>query len=74
MGQLVKIIIVDDHPFFRRGVRLFLESLAEFELVGEAENGSEALELALGYEVDVVLMDLQMPGMDGILATETLLK
>ncbi len=73
MGDRVKIIMVDDHPFFRQGVRFFLNSIDDFELVGEAESGEHAINIVAAKEVDVILMDLQMPGMDGITATEALL-
>lgn len=73
MGDRVKIIMVDDHPFFRQGVRFFLNSIDDFELVGEAESGEQAINIVAGSEVDVILMDLQMTGMDGITATEALL-
>ena len=74
MGQSIKILIVDDHPFFRQGVTFFLNSLEELELVGEAENGEQAVDIISDKQIDVVLMDLQMPGMDGISATSALLK
>ena len=74
MGQSIKILIVDDHPFFRQGVTFFLNSINEFELIGEAENGEQAVDIISDKEVDVILMDLQMPGMDGISATEALQK
>lgn len=70
----IRLLIIDDHPLFRKGVRFFLESLPEIELLGEAENGLEGIaflsgHLADGHPADVVLMDLQMPGMDGIETT-----
>lgn len=70
----IRLLIIDDHPLFRKGVRFFLESLPEIELLGEAENGLEGIAflsgyLADGHPADVVLMDLQMPGMDGIETT-----
>lgn len=74
MSMPVRILIVDDHPFFRQGVRFFIESLDDFVLAGEAENGDQALELASDLDIDVVLMDLEMPGMDGIETTSALLQ
>ena len=74
MGTPTKILIVDDHPFFRTGVRFFIESLNDFKLMGEAENGEQALQMIGSHKVDVVLMDLDMPGMDGIMTTNELLK
>ena len=74
MDERIKILIVDDHPFFRQGVRFFLDSLAEFELAAEAESGEQALNIITETQIDVVLMDLQMPILDGISATEALLE
>jgi NarL family two-component system response regulator LiaR len=65
----IRVLITDDHKVVRRGLRGFLELDPELEVVGEAENGREALELARSLEPDVVLMDLLMPVMDGIEAT-----
>lgn len=61
-----RILLVDDHSVVRQGLRLFLEMEDEFEIVGEAENGREALEKIAALKPDVVLMDLMMPEMDGI--------
>ena len=71
MPQAVKIrtLITDDHKVVRRGLRGFLELDPGLEVVGEASNGQEAVEMALRLEPDVVLMDLLMPVMDGIEAT-----
>jgi DNA-binding NarL/FixJ family response regulator len=66
----IRLLIIDDHPLFRQGVRFFLESIPEIELAGEAENGADGLAFLSGNPVDIVLMDLQMPGMDGIEVTE----
>lgn len=67
---MIRILIIDDHPLFRRGVRFFLQSLPDIEIVGEAENGGQALAiLEKGAEVDLALLDLQMPGMDGVEVT-----
>jgi two-component system, NarL family, response regulator LiaR len=69
--QAVKIrtLITDDHKVVRRGLRGFLELDSGLEVVGEASNGEEAIEMALRLKPDVVLMDLLMPVMDGIEAT-----
>jgi DNA-binding NarL/FixJ family response regulator len=65
----IRILIVDDHPLFRQGVRLYLESLPEFQIDGEVENGATALAFLEQQMVDVVLLDLQMPEMDGVETT-----
>jgi len=65
-------LITDDHKVVRRGLRGFLELDPELEVVGEAENGKEAVAMARRLEPDVVLMDLLMPKMDGIRATEAI--
>lgn len=74
MGNVIKVLIVDDHPFFRQGVKLYLSGIEGLVLVGEAGSGEQALDLISSVKVDVVLMDLQMPGMDGIAATKALLE
>ena len=67
--MLVQILIVDDHSVVRRGLRMFLEDDSELKIVGEARDGAEAVAQARALRPDVVLMDLLMPGMDGITAT-----
>lgn len=62
------ILIADDHAVVRQGLRMFLETDADFEVVGEAENGEDAVQLAGELQPDIVLMDLIMPVMDGITA------
>lgn len=64
----IRIIIADDHAVVRQGLKMFLQDDDEFEVVAEAQNGSEALALAKELKPDVVLMDLLMPVMDGITA------
>jgi DNA-binding NarL/FixJ family response regulator len=64
----IRILIADDHAVVRQGLRMFLLDDPEFDVVGEAQNGSEALSLAQQLKPDVVLMDLLMPVMDGITA------
>jgi NarL family two-component system response regulator LiaR len=65
----IRVLIADDHSVVRHGLRMFLNLDTEFEIVGEASNGVEAVKLARQLEPDVVLMDLLMPEMDGITAT-----
>lgn len=65
----IQVVIADDHSVVRQGLRMFLGADPEIEIVGEARNGAEALELAVRLQPDVVLMDLLMPVMDGIQAT-----
>ena len=72
--ELTRILLVDDHPFFREGVKLYLSGVEGFELVGAVSRGEEALKFVANNSVDVVLMDLQMPGMDGIATTAELMK
>lgn len=69
---MIKLIIADDHLIIRQGLRLILETEDDFEILGEASDGKEALELCAEHHPDVVLMDLRMPGMDGLTAIEKL--
>jgi len=69
---MIKIIIADDHLIVRQGLRLILETESDFELVGEASDGAEALKLCKKLKPNVVLMDLRMPNMDGLTAIERL--
>src|SRR5438477_12777504 len=68
----IKVLLADDHPFIRAGVRAFLLKHAQFEVVGEASNGPEAITQARECLPDIVVMDLEMPGGDGLEATERL--
>lgn len=71
--EKISVIIVDDHPLFRRGVKLYLESIPEIELVAEAGSGEGVLSLLeSGSNADVILMDLQMSGMSGEKTTEVI--
>ncbi|WP_256334151.1 MULTISPECIES: response regulator transcription factor [unclassified Microbacterium] len=65
----MSVLIVDDNRTVRRGIRLRLENARGIRVAGEASNGQDAVVLARAERVDVVLMDLHMPGMDGIEAT-----
>jgi len=69
---MIKVMLADDQEVLRVGLRMVLESEPDIEVVGEAGTGAEAIELANGLEVDVILMDVQMPDMDGIEATKIL--
>jgi DNA-binding NarL/FixJ family response regulator len=70
----IRVLITDDHGVVRQGLRMFLSLDPDFEVVGEAENGREALQMVRELEPDVVLMDLLMPVMDGVSATEAIRK
>lgn len=71
-AERVRVMIVDDHAVVREGLKNYLGALAGFEVVGEASNGSEAVQAAKKLKPQVVLMDLVMPVMDGIEATRAL--
>jgi NarL family two-component system response regulator LiaR len=72
MSEPITILIVDDHAVVRQGVRAFLETQPDLTVVGEAGSGEEAISLAAETAPDVTLMDLLMPGMDGVEATRRL--
>jgi two-component system, NarL family, response regulator YdfI len=72
MNDPIRILVADDHLIIRQGLRLILETQDGFELVGEAADGVEALRLCAELKPEVVLMDLRMPGMDGLTAIEHL--
>ena len=65
----IKVLIADDHAFYREGVRAFLNNTSDIEVVGEAGNGEEAIAKSKDLAPAVILMDLKMPGMNGIEAT-----
>ncbi len=69
----LRVLIADDHPIFRNGIRALLASVPDFEVVGEAATGEEAITEASDSQPDVVLMDLQMPGIGGVEATRQIL-
>ena len=68
----IHVAIVDDQELVRAGLRALVEASGEFEVVGEASNGDEAVALAHSAPIDVMLMDIRMPGTDGIAATATI--
>ena len=69
MNRPIRILIADDHPLFRAGLRALLESIPDTEVAGEAATGEEAVEVALALVPDVVVMDINMPRLNGIDAT-----
>ena len=71
MGR-IRILLVDDQAMFREGLRTLLATQPDFEVVGEAANGEEALHLSTTSHPEVVLMDLRMPVLDGVAATRRL--
>ena len=71
MNEVIRVLVVDDHLIVRQGLRLMLEEAGEdFELVGEAADGETAMTLVHDLQPDVVLMDIRLPGLDGIEALE----
>ena len=68
-SNVIQVMIVDDHGMVRRGLSTILKVKADLELVGEASNGQEALEICEQFQPDVILMDLVMPEMGGVEAT-----
>jgi DNA-binding NarL/FixJ family response regulator len=72
--ETLRILIAEDHPLFRKGVISLLSSVPEFEVIGEAKTGEEAVVRATQMQPDVILMDLQMPEVNGIEATRRILQ
>jgi len=67
-----RVLIVDDHAFIRRGVQTILHPFPEWELCGEADNGNDAIRMAEELKPEVIIMDLSMPGLNGIEATRAI--
>ncbi len=70
--EQITILIADDHPLFRKGLRALLATMPQVRVLGEASNGADAVRLAAELRPDVVLMDLQMPGGDGLSAVRAI--
>ena len=71
---MIRVALVDDQALFRAGIRMLVDSQADLEVVGEASDGREALGVVRATRPDVVLMDIRMPGLDGLAATAELLR
>ncbi|MDG4846817.1 response regulator [Peribacillus frigoritolerans] len=71
---MIKVLFVDDHEMVRIGVSAYLSAQSDIEVIGEADNGLKAVELAMELRPDVILMDLVMPEMDGIEATKRIIE
>ena len=72
--ETIRLLIVDDHALFREGLRALFSAIEDIELTGEATKGQEAVDLAVEVQPDVVLMDIDMPGMNGVQATRAILR
>lgn len=72
--EAIRVLIADDHPIFRSGLQTLLASVPETEVVGEVSTGEEAIAQAATLQPDVILMDLHMPGQNGIEATRAILR
>ncbi len=68
----IRVVIVDDHPLAQSGLRNFIDAFSDFELVGIASSGEEAIACCERTQPDVILMDMLMPGMDGVTATQVI--
>jgi DNA-binding NarL/FixJ family response regulator len=72
--DIYKVFIVDDHKIFREGLVFMISKIKKFEVVGEASNGKDLLEIIDDLDVDIIIMDISMPGVDGIEATAKVLE
>jgi DNA-binding NarL/FixJ family response regulator len=70
----IRVVVADDHDLFREGLRQLLETIPSVEIVGEASDGQEAIRMVADVQPDVILMDINMPRVDGLRATEYIVK
>jgi two-component system nitrate/nitrite response regulator NarL len=73
-AAMIRVVVIDDHTLFRRGVIALLSGVSDFAIVGEAADGFEGIKVALAQRPDIVLLDLNMPGISGIEAMQAILK
>ncbi len=73
-SELLRVLLVDDHPLVRNGLRALLSSMTEMTVVGEATTGEEAITQAADLQPDIILMDLHMPGLNGVEATRRIVQ
>jgi DNA-binding NarL/FixJ family response regulator len=74
MQEIVRILIADDHTLFREGLTALFDSIPEIEIIGSVQDGEQAIQAAATLQPDVILMDLQMPGVNGIEATRRIIQ
>ena len=74
MSEPITVLIVDDHEVVRKGIRGYLDILPEYDVVGEADSGEQAVDIVRQLVPDVILMDLMLPGIDGVEATRIVKK
>lgn len=74
MSRKIRLLLADDHAVVRKGFRLILSQYPEFEVVGEASNGQQAVELVRSLTPDIVIMDVAMPRLNGVMATRAILE